>query len=141
MSENIFYLILAGVVSGVIGGMGMGGGTLLIPILTLFLGFAQKSAQGVNLIVFIPMSLLALIIHIKNKLVDFKVGVPIVCTGVVFSILGSILSNSLSNDFMKKMFGGFLILVGVYQVVNAILALKKSKQGKKGSFKFKIMIN
>lgn len=141
MSENIFYLIVAGVVSGIIGGMGMGGGTLLIPILTLFLGFAQKSAQAINLIVFIPMAILALIIHIKNKLVDFKIGIPIVCMGVIFSILGSILSNSLSNNFMRKMFGGFLILVGIYQMINAIFTLKKSKQQQKGSFKFRIMIN
>ena len=42
----IFWYILAGVCGGIIGGMGMGGGTLLIPILTLFLGIDQRSAQA-----------------------------------------------------------------------------------------------
>ena len=41
-------------ISGIIGGMGRGGGTLLIPILTIFLSFEQKSAQAINLLVFIP---------------------------------------------------------------------------------------
>ena len=88
---NWLWLVLSGVVSGIIGGMGMGGGTLLIPILTIFLLFTQKNAQGINLLVFIPMSLVALIIHIKNKLVDFRVGIPIICTGVVFYVIGSLL--------------------------------------------------
>ena len=51
---NWVYLILSGIISGIIGGMGMGGGTLLIPILSICLGFEQKQAQGINLLVFIP---------------------------------------------------------------------------------------
>ena len=66
---EFLWLFLAGLVSGIVGGMGMGGGTLLIPILTIFLSFKQKSAQAINLLVFIPMSLVALVIHIKNKFV------------------------------------------------------------------------
>ena len=51
---QIFLLILAGIVGGIIGGMGMGGGTLLIPILTIFLDVPQKNAQAINLVAFIP---------------------------------------------------------------------------------------
>ena len=79
---TLIWLLVAGIISGIVGGMGMGGGTLLIPILTIFLSFKQKSAQAINLLAFIPMSIVALIIHIKNKLVDFKVGIPIVLTGI-----------------------------------------------------------
>ena len=42
---SFLWLVIAGFVSGVIGGMGMGGGTLLIPILTIFLAFEQKNAH------------------------------------------------------------------------------------------------
>ena len=63
---------VAGVLGGVLGGMGMGGGTLLIPLLTIFYKVSQHTAQAVNLISFIPMAVVALIIHIKNKLVDFN---------------------------------------------------------------------
>lgn len=137
----LFYLLISGFISGVVGGMGMGGGTLLIPILTIFLGFEQKSAQGINLLVFIPMSIVALIIHIKNKLVDFKIGIPIIIVGVIFSLLGSIIANSLSNDNLRKFFGVFLLIIGVYQAFQIIIKLKKNPQNNTtAKLKFRIYL-
>ena len=138
---NIIYLVLAGVVSGIIGGMGMGGGTLLIPILTIFLSFNQKNAQAINLLVFIPMAIVAIIIHIKNKLVDFKVGIPIICTGVLFSIAGSSVADMIGNKILQKIFGVFLLGVGVNQAIHSIIMLiKKHKKGNNKGIKFKIFI-
>ncbi len=138
---DFLKLSIAGLVSGVVGGMGMGGGTLLIPILSIFLGFAQKSAQGINLLVFIPMSIVALIVHIKNKLVDFRVGIPIVLIGVVFSLLGSHLANGLSNNNLKTYFGIFLLLVGVFQFVQTFINSRKNQKKKSTkSFKLKFYI-
>lgn len=138
---NFIWLFIAGIISGIIGGMGMGGGTLLIPILTIFLGFKQKNAQAINLLVFIPMALFALIIHIKNKLVDFKVGIPVILSGVIFSILGSYLASILSNVLLKKIFAIFLLLVGINQGVQTIISLKKTKTKPKfNNLKFKIYI-
>ena len=57
------WLILFGIIGGVLGGMGMGGGTLLIPLLTIFLNISQQNAQGINLIAFLPMSIVAIIIE------------------------------------------------------------------------------
>lgn len=139
--KNWLYLVLAGLISGVVGGMGMGGGTLLIPVLTIFLSFAQKDAQAINLLAFIPMSIFALIVHIKNKLVDFKVGIPIILIGTCFSIGGSMLANSLSNEFLRKIFGVFLLLVGLNQILQTVLSIKKNKDnGAKPKFKFRILI-
>ena len=136
------YLILAGLISGVFGGMGMGGGTLLIPILTIFLGFTQKNAQAINLLVFIPMALVSLIIHIKNKLVDFKVGILIMATGICFSLIGSMLASSISNDLLRKIFGGFLVAVGLNQVIQTIKMAKnkKNKKDDKNSSHVKLRI-
>ena len=67
-----FFYVLAGVVSGIFGGLGMGGGTLLIPILTIFLNFDQKLAQGINLISFLVMALFSLYIHHKNGYIITK---------------------------------------------------------------------
>ena len=138
---KIVWLVLAGVISGVIGGMGMGGGTLLIPILTIFLSFNQKNAQAINLLAFIPMSIVALIIHIKNKLVDFKVGIPIICVGIVFSVIGSLLADYLRNELLQKIFAVFLLLVGLNQAIHAIcLMIKKKKKPPKKGYYFKIFI-
>ena len=136
---DIVYLVIAGLVSGIVGGMGMGGGTLLIPILSIFLGFSQKSAQGINLLVFIPMSIVAIIIHIKNKLIDFKVGVPIIISGIIFSVIGSIIANGLSNNNLRVYFGVFLLLVGVFQFIQTVLNSRQKKVDRT-SKKFKINI-
>ncbi len=140
MSESIFWLGLAGIISGVFGGMGMGGGTLLIPILTIFLGFAQKNAQAINLLVFIPMAIVSLLIHIKNKLVDFKVGVPVVLSGIIFSIGGSIIINFIENDIMRKIFGVFLLIVGIYQGFQAIMMFKNKNKKPEDDYKIKVFL-
>jgi uncharacterized membrane protein YfcA len=124
---SIILYGLAGVVSGIVAGMGMGGGTLLIPILTIFLGVQQHLAQGINLIVFVPMSLVTLIIHCKNKLVDFKVGIPIILSGLISSIIGSLLALEVRNELLRKMFGYFLLLVGIWQIISALIPQEKTK--------------
>ena len=140
---DIVWLGVAGLVSGIIGGMGMGGGTLLIPILTIFLDVLQKSAQSINLLVFIPMSIVALVIHIKNQLVDFKVGIPIILSGILFSVGGSYLASIISNELLQKIFAGFLLSVGLNQAIQTIIAIKKKNLNKNENgknYKFRIYI-
>ena len=79
--EYIWYSFV-GILSGVLGGMGMGGGTILIPLLSIFYGVNQHIAQATNLISFIPMASVALIIHLKNKMVEFKGILYIIFTGL-----------------------------------------------------------
>lgn len=124
----IFWEIIAGIIGGIIGGMGMGGGTLTIPILTIFLSYAQLSAQGVNLIAFLPMSIIALIIHIKNHLVAFKQTWLLALVGCIFSLGGALLANHISNAVLKKLFAVFLIGLAIWQIVEMIKAKKKKSE-------------
>lgn len=121
----IVWEIVAGVLGGIIGGMGMGGGTLTIPILTIFLSYEQLAAQGVNLIAFLPMSLIALGIHIKNHLVAFKQTWLLAVIGCVFSLGGAMLANNVSNDILKKCFAIFLIALAIWQLIEMIREIKK----------------
>ncbi len=123
----IFWEIVCGILGGVVGGMGMGGGTLTIPLLTIFLGYKQLSAQGVNLIAFLPMSLVALFIHIKNHLVAFKSTWVLALVGSLFSLLGAIVANNVSNVVLKKLFALFLIGLAIWQLIE----MKKSKSKNK----------
>ena len=122
--------LIAGVLGGIIGGMGMGGGTLTIPILTLFLSYDQLSAQGVNLVAFLPMSALAIYIHFKNHLVAYKETWGLALIGCVFSLIGALVANHLSNAVLKKLFALFLIALGVWQLVELIRNYKSSKKEK-----------
>ncbi len=126
----IFWEIIAGILGGIVGGMGMGGGTLTIPILTIFLKFKQLTAQGINLIAFLPMSLIALGIHIKNHLVAFKQTWGLAVVGCIFSLGGALIANKMSNIVLKKLFALFLIGLGIWQLVEAIKQSKRQKQPK-----------
>ncbi len=121
----MFYLILAGAVSGIISGMGIGGGIILIPVLTILLGFDQKVAQGITLLYFIPTAVFALIVHIKNKRVDFKVALKIACTGALSAGIGAYCIKFLPTPILSKIFAVFLLVVGIYQVISGLKAVKK----------------
>ena len=69
---SIFLQILFGILGGFFGGLGMGGGTLLIPLLTIFLHFDQQLSQGINLLTFLFMAVFSLYIHSKNNLIVTK---------------------------------------------------------------------
>ena len=123
----MFLEILAGILGGIVGGMGMGGGTLTIPILTIFLSYVQLQAQGINLIAFLPMSVVALIIHAKNHLVAFKETWLLALVGSVFSLTGALVANHISSSVLKKLFALFLIGLAIWQLIEMI---KKNKQNK-----------
>lgn len=121
----VVLLIIFGILGGILGGMGMGGGTLLIPLLTLGLDISQHTAQAINLLAFLPMSIVAIIIHSKNKLVKFKIALPIVFAGVISSVFASILANNIESQNLSIWFGIFLIIVGILQILT-LWAFKKN---------------
>jgi len=125
---EIIFLIIAGVLGGFFAGMGMGGGTLLIPILTIFLGITQKLAQGINLISFIPMAIIALYIHNKNHFVHFKVALPIMFFGIIGSLTGAYFIKDINNQTLSRWFGVFLILLGIFSIVKLLFLYKKPKK-------------
>ncbi len=116
-----FYLyVLAGIAGGILGGMGMGGGTALIPILSVLCGVGQDVAQGVNLLSFLPMSLVALSVHARKGLVKraeaLSFSVPALLTSALFSALAVALPTAL----LKTAFGGFLILLACFRLKSVL---------------------
>ncbi|MBR2052617.1 MAG: sulfite exporter TauE/SafE family protein [Clostridia bacterium] len=117
---NIVLYIIFGVLAGVFGGMGLGGGTVLIPLLTIFLSVNQKLAQGYNLLTFLIMAVVAIIIHAKNKLIDLKSIIWIVVFGAVFCVGGALLTTIVDTKILKIIFAIFLILLSIWQFVSAL---------------------
>lgn len=124
----IFAYILAGLVGGIIGGMGMGGGTLLIPILTVFLGIEQHLAQAVNLLVFIPTAVTAIIIHAKHKLIDYKISLRVAIPAIITAIFASIIVGRIESRVLKIIFAGFLIFIGIIELYKAVVSVLKKKK-------------
>lgn len=125
---DILWYIVAGVISGVFAGMGMGGGTFLIPILTLFLGVEQRLAQGINLLVFLPMAIVVIIIYARKKMIDFKGWWIISLVACLVCALGVILAINMPAKILKIIFGAFIVCIGIAQIV--VLIVQHVKKGK-----------
>ena len=127
---RIILLVLAGIAAGALGGMGMGGGTILIPVLTIFFGAEQKQAQAINLVAFIPMAIASLIVHVKNKRVETKGILWIIIPATVLSLAGSMVAQAINGEILKRIFGGFLLLLSVAQFFSEEINAKLSGIGK-----------
>ena len=117
-----------GIISGTVSGTGMGGGTILILILSVFMGIDQHVAQGANLIFFVPTSISAIIITFKEKLINWKIGIPVAVSGIIGAIIGAKISVNMDVNRLKKYFGMFLILITIYEIYSLIKEYKMSKK-------------
>lgn len=109
------WFLLAGLSAGVLSGMGMGGGTILIPILTLLLGVEQHAAQGINMLAFLPAALLALWVHGGSGRLDKQAGGAMLKWGVPGAVLGALVATLLTAEWLKRTFGAFLVVLAIVQ--------------------------
>ena len=121
----MFLFVLIGFLGGLLGGMGMGGGTILIPMLTWFLGFEQKVAQLTNLLSFVVMAIFAVVVHFKNKLINVKAGLITAISGVLTALFFAFFVKNIEERILKILFGVFLILLGLLQL---FFYIRKQKQ-------------
>ena len=119
--------VLIGIISGTISGTGMGGGTILIFLLTVLCGLEQHIAQATNLIFFIPTSIVAIIVNIKNKNIDLKLATIISIFGILGAIIGANLSVHKDVKMLRKYFGIFLAIIALHEIYTIIKENKKIK--------------
>ena len=94
----------------------MGGGTILVLVLSNFLNIEQHVAQATNLIYFIPTSIAAILVYLKSGNLDKKVAKKMIPLGIVFGVLGSYIATLIDAKSLKRYFGIFLLVVGVYEM-------------------------
>ena len=111
----------------------MGGGTILVLVLSNFLNINQHMAQATNLIYFIPTSIAAIWIYWKNGSLDKKVALKMIPFGIAFAVLGSYIATLIQAQNLKKYFGIFLLAVGVYEIF--ITVKNKLNENKDKMFK------
>ena len=119
--------IIIGTISGIISGTGMGGGTILIFLLTFLFQIEQHVAQATNLIFFIPTSIIAIIVNIKNKNINLKLGTLISVYGILGAIIGANISINTNVKDLRKYFGIFLIAISINEIYSIIKQYKKEK--------------
>ncbi|MCL2203186.1 MAG: sulfite exporter TauE/SafE family protein [Defluviitaleaceae bacterium] len=110
------WYILAGLAAGTISGMGIGGGAILIPALTILLATGQREAQHINLLFFLPTALIALRTHVKEKNVEKKGLWKLTLFGVLGAVPAALIAVRMDADWLRKGFAVFLLCMAVYEL-------------------------
>lgn len=111
-----FLAAAAGLLSGIIGAMGMGGGAVLIIYLTVFADTPQLKAQGINLIFFIPIAVTAVIVYAIKKQIKWKTVLPVCLGGLLGASAGIFIGSAVGGTLLGKAFGGCLIVLGLFEI-------------------------
>lgn len=106
----------AAMATGILSGFGVGGGTLLLLYMTALAGLPQTLAQGINLVYFLPAAALALPAHVKNGFIEKSVLLPAILAGLVGAALAAWVATGLDVALLHRLFGGFLIYVGLTEL-------------------------
>ncbi len=118
--------VLVGILTGIVSGCGIGGGSLLMLYLTVFMQIPTRTAAGVNLLYFLFCSPAALFSHIKNRLVETDGLWCCIAAGVACAVGGALLAANMPLDWAKRLFGVLLIYIGIRE----LMAKDKSPAGR-----------
>jgi len=113
----MIYLIAAiiGAVSGLFSGVfGVGGGVVMIPGMVYLMKLPIKTAIGTSLAVIVPTAIAGSAKHVHNGNVDFKVALMLAPLAIICGVVGATLAAKLPADVLKRLFGAFIICVGVH---------------------------
>ena len=124
-------LIILSIISAILAGMGIGGGALFVILSTMFLGFDQKYAQAINLIMFMAVGISATISNVKDKKVNFKLVKKVIPLLVVGALVGSWMARKIESENLKTYFLYFLVAVGIYEIITSLKRIKKTTNNTK----------
>lgn len=109
--------LLAGLVCGILSGLGIGGGTVLMVWLSAVVELPQRTAQGINLLYFLPTAACALLLHAKHRLIRWRLVLPAAVAGSVAAAAGALAATALDTELLRRLFGGFLLFVGAGELL------------------------
>ncbi|TDE09176.1 sulfite exporter TauE/SafE family protein [Dyadobacter psychrotolerans] len=122
--NNYLKLFVFGIGIGLTTGLlGAGGGFLLIPTLVLFLGMPMKKAVGTSLLIIALNSLIGFVGDIGHFTIDWPFLLKITGIAVAGIMLGGVLGKHVNSDQLKKGFGWFILVMGIYIITHEIIAL------------------
>ena len=108
--------ILVGLLTGILSGCGVGGGSLLILYLTAIRGVEQYTAGGINLLYFLCCAPTALVSHIRQKRIEWKAVLWCSIAGAVTSLIAAYVASQMNTDLLRRMFGVLLLYIGAKEL-------------------------
>ncbi len=124
---RFLLLILIGFCSGIFAGMGMGGGTFLVPLLSLCFGVEQIFCQSTNVLCFLILAVVCFVIYSVKKLIDFRVMIFVGTPASIVAGIACLFSLKIHSNILRMIFAGFIILVGVVMFVMSLIQKKENK--------------
>lgn len=121
-------VFLSSLIAGFVSSLGLGGGGILVLYLSLFLGMSQTQAGGINLIFFLPIAIVSILIHLKNKRIDYKLALKCAPFGVLGAIGGSLLAHYLDPTLIGKAFAVFVLILGIRELFSKNKKPEESEQ-------------
>ena len=107
---------VVGFLTGVLASMGLGGGFILVVWLSGFEDVAQRAAQGINLLFFLPIAFISLIFHLKNHLVNKTLVKKTALGGLLGAVIGTYGAQLIDNGALRKLFALFLLAFGLREL-------------------------
>jgi len=105
------FILLSGFVAGLMSGsLGIGGGVVMVPIMVLGFGFAQKLAQGTSLAAIVPISAVGAFTHFREGNVLVRPALWMGLAGAPLAALGALLAQHVPGPLLGRIFGALVIL-------------------------------
>jgi uncharacterized membrane protein YfcA len=118
---KILPLALWGLLIGFITGLlGAGGGFLIIPALILFVKLPMKTAIGTSLVIIAINSIFGFLFSLKETPLDWKILLLFTMLAIIGIYAGSLLAEKISGHKLKKWFGWFVGIMGVYIILREL---------------------
>ena len=106
----VLTLLALGLAAGFLAGLlGVGGGIIIVPALTLLLGLDQHLAQGTSLLVIIPAAVTGSVTHYRAGRLALRDAVALSAGGVLGAALGATLALSLDDALLRRLFAVLLL--------------------------------
>lgn len=119
--------IIISIISAILAGSGIGGGSIYILLITTFNLLDYKTTMVYNLIMFVVVGITATIANIKAKKFDKKIFFKVIFLCLIGSYIGVHFAKAINEEELKKYFYMFILTIGIYEIISSLISLKKGK--------------
>jgi uncharacterized protein len=122
-------IVAFGVLTGAVSALfGVGGGIVMVPLMTIVLDLSQHTAEGTSLLVIVPTALAGVVAHRRRLRVSLRHVTLLAAGGILGSFAGASLALGIEGDVLGRMFGGLLTLVGLGMIWSGVNGVREAKQ-------------